>query len=50
MGVRFAVPPDRSWRIYLEWMARQDPSVYARYKTCGSGKAKLYARIFDESV
>lgn len=35
-------------RIYIEWMALQDPSVYRSYQTYGAGKAKLYARITDE--
>jgi hypothetical protein len=35
-------------RIYIQWMARQDPSVYRAFQEYGSGKAKLYARIMDE--
>lgn len=35
-------------RIYLEWMATQDPVIYQRFQEYGSGKAKLYARILDE--
>jgi hypothetical protein len=35
-------------RIYVEWMAQQDPSIYAAYKSFGQGKAKLYARISEE--
>lgn len=35
-------------RITLEWMARQDSSIYRRYQEFGWGKAKLYARIMDE--
>lgn len=35
-------------RIYLEWMATQDPAIYRRFQEYGSGKAKLYARIMDE--
>lgn len=35
-------------RIYIEWMARQDPSVYAAFQDYGAGKAKLYALIMDE--
>ncbi len=35
-------------RIYLQWMAQQDPSVYRAFQEYGSGKAKLYARIMDE--
>ncbi|WP_433287789.1 DUF5677 domain-containing protein [Pseudonocardia sp. CA-142604] len=35
-------------RIYLEWMARQDRSIYHIFQEYGAGKAKLYARIMDE--
>lgn len=35
-------------RIYLEWMALQDPSIYKAYQDYGAGKAKLYAKIMDE--
>lgn len=35
-------------RIYLEWMALQDPSIYRTYQEYGAGKAKLYARIAAE--
>lgn len=35
-------------RIYLEWMSRQDPSIYQVFRDYGAGKAKLYARILDE--
>ena len=35
-------------RIYLQWMARQDPSIYRAFQEYGAGKAKLYARIMDE--
>ena len=35
-------------RIYIEWMARQDPSVYAAFQDYGAGKAKLYALIMEE--
>ncbi len=35
-------------RIYQEWMARQDPSIYKAYQDYGAGKAKLYARIAGE--
>lgn len=35
-------------RIYQEWMARQDPSIYKDYQDYGAGKAKLYARIAAE--
>jgi|GEM_PF-654971 len=35
-------------RIYLQWMATQDPTIYRRFQEYGSGKAKLYARIMDE--
>lgn len=36
-------------RIYLQWMATQNPSIYQRFQAYGSGKAKLYARIIDET-
>lgn len=35
-------------RIYLQWMAMQDASIYGQFQEYGLGKAKLYARIFDE--
>jgi|SRR5271165_3057018 len=35
-------------RIYMQWMARQDPSFYRAFQDYGAGKAKLYARIMDE--
>lgn len=35
-------------RIYLQWMAQQDPSIYRTFQEYGAGKAKLYARIIDE--
>lgn len=35
-------------RIYIQWMANQDASIYQRYKDYGAGKAKLYARILNE--
>jgi len=35
-------------RIYIQWMARQDPSIYRSFQEFGAGKAKLYARIMDE--
>lgn len=35
-------------RIYLRWMATQEPSIYRRYQDFGAGKAKLYSRILDE--
>lgn len=35
-------------RIYLQWMAQQDPSIYRAFQEYGAGKAKLYARIMDE--
>lgn len=35
-------------RIYVQWMANQDASIYRKYKDYGAGKAKLYARILDE--
>ena len=37
-------------RIYLRWMAKQDPSIYAAYQAYGAGKAKLYKRIVSEVV
>lgn len=35
-------------RIYLQWMATQDPRIYRQFQEYGSGKAKLYAEIIDE--
>ena len=35
-------------RIYIQWMAQQDPSIYRTFQEYGAGKAKLYARIMDE--
>ena len=35
-------------RIYLEWMALQEPTIYRAYQDFGAGKAKLYARIMQE--
>jgi len=35
-------------RIYIQWMAGQDPSIYRAFQEYGAGKAKLYARIMDE--
>lgn len=35
-------------KIYLRWMAQQDPSIYRQFQAYGAGKAKLYARIVDE--
>lgn len=35
-------------KIYLEWMATQDPTIYQRFREYGSGKAKLYALIMNE--
>jgi hypothetical protein len=35
-------------KIYLHWMAMQDPSIYREFQAYGAGKAKLYARISDE--
>ncbi|NVM97010.1 DUF5677 domain-containing protein [Arthrobacter wenxiniae] len=35
-------------KIYLHWMARQDPAIYRQFQEYGAGKAKLYARISDE--
>ncbi|MFN3539580.1 MAG: DUF5677 domain-containing protein [Rhodococcus sp. (in: high G+C Gram-positive bacteria)] len=35
-------------RIYIEWMALQETSIYKVFQEYGAGKAKLYARILDE--
>ena len=35
-------------KIYLHWMAQQDPSIYREFQEYGAGKAKLHARISDE--
>ena len=35
-------------RIYIQWMAQQDPSIYRAFQEYGAGKAKLYARIMEE--
>jgi hypothetical protein len=35
-------------RIYIQWMAQQDPSIYRTFQDYGAGKAKLYAKILDE--
>lgn len=35
-------------KIYLHWMARQDPTIYRQFQEYGAGKAKLYSRISDE--
>lgn len=35
-------------RIYIQWMALQNPSIYRAFQEYGRGKAKLYARIMDE--
>ncbi|WP_280494328.1 DUF5677 domain-containing protein [Nocardia farcinica] len=35
-------------RIYIEWMARQDASIYREFQDYGAGKAKLYAQIVEE--
>jgi hypothetical protein len=35
-------------KIYLQWMAQQDPAIYRQFQDYGAGKAKLYARISDE--
>jgi len=35
-------------KIYLHWMAQQEPSVYREFQEYGAGKAKLYARISEE--
>jgi hypothetical protein len=36
-------------RVLLQWMAAQDPAIYRTYQDFGAGKAKLYARIVDET-
>lgn len=35
-------------KIYLHWMALQEPGVYRQYQEYGAGKAKLYSRIAEE--
>ncbi len=35
-------------RIYLSWMALQDPSIYKQFQEYGAGKAKLYSLIAGE--
>jgi hypothetical protein len=35
-------------KIYLHWMAQQDPSIYRQFQEYGAGKAKLYSRISNE--
>lgn len=35
-------------KIYLHWMAQQDPVIYRQFQEYGAGKAKLYSRIADE--
>ncbi|MGW0177318.1 DUF5677 domain-containing protein [Rhodococcus sp. NPDC003322] len=35
-------------KIYLHWMAQQDPAIYRQFQEYGAGKAKLYSRIADE--
>lgn len=35
-------------KIYLHWMALQEPSIYREFQEYGAGKAKLYARISEE--
>ncbi|MFE3796495.1 DUF5677 domain-containing protein [Nocardia tengchongensis] len=35
-------------KIYLHWMAQQEPTIYRQFQEYGAGKAKLYARIVDE--
>lgn len=35
-------------RIYIQWMAQQDPSIYRVFQDYGAGKAKLYALIMAE--
>jgi len=37
-------------RIYLSWMARQEPSIYTEFQAYGAGKAKLYRLIMNEVV
>lgn len=36
-------------RIYLQWMALQNPTIYREYQEYGAGKAKLYARIMEKA-
>lgn len=36
-------------RVYIQWMALQDPVIYRTFQDYGSGKAKLYKRILDET-
>lgn len=35
-------------KVYLHWMAQQEPTIYRQFQEYGAGKAKLYARIVDE--
>lgn len=35
-------------RIYLSWMATQEPTIYREFQEYGAGKAKLYARLLEE--
>ncbi|WP_235214554.1 DUF5677 domain-containing protein [Rhodococcus opacus] len=35
-------------KIYLHWMAQEDPAIYRQFQEYGAGKAKLYSRIADE--
>ncbi|MFP5070508.1 DUF5677 domain-containing protein [Pseudonocardia nantongensis] len=35
-------------RIYLQWMATQEPLIYREFQEYGAGKAKLYARSTRE--
>ncbi len=35
-------------KIYLHWMANQDPAIYKQFQEYGAGKAKLYARMAEE--
>lgn len=35
-------------RIYIQWMAQQDSTIYRDFQEYGAGKAKLYARILEE--
>lgn len=35
-------------KVYLRWMAQQNPAIYREFQEYGAGKAKLYARIAEE--
>lgn len=37
-------------RIYLQWMATQEATIYREYQEYGAGKAKLYAGITREAA